>query len=488
MASNSTSLIRLYTWILAFWLLSILLRIPHLNRPLAKHHEYNTAMVLMNIESWRAQGGGAAFHFIPVLNYPAPGDRIPARANAPNFDQAGNALYFSFGAMWYLLPYACYEIFQWPVLPIYLQVINLLLHALGGLAWWHWWRGQKSNSNDDNWMPVAGIAVFWLLPGLLWYGGNGYVNTMLSLPLLLTWLCLARLPLLQKNKVPYIGYFLVSFILVYTDWFIVFLASSFVGWNWIINRNQGKQIWLESFLRLLPIPVGIVCILLQYSSYVGWEDTFAALGSRFSERSMMVEAHDTLTLFKGFFQSYLTLYLPALILILIQIRTIKWRDTNLFFIRAYSSALVLYHTIFFQWSAIHEFAFLPDALLIVYLSVLALQTWEQKTRWLALGLVLLVSIGQYYYINRPGTIARDGTPYRRFQEMGHTLQTLPRNAHLFMDQKWTGEIQFHARRSIQPVANIDSARQRMKDWHITRAFWIDHQDYQIRQIQEIKPD
>jgi hypothetical protein len=57
-----------------------------------------------------------------------------------------------------------------------------------------------------------------------------------------------------------------------------------------------------------------------------------------------------------------------------------------------------------------------------------------------------------------------------------------------MDQKWTGEIQFHARRSIQPVANIDSARQRMKDWHITRAFWIDHQDYQIRQIQEIKPD
>jgi hypothetical protein len=487
MASTATSLTRFYAWILAFWLLSVLVRLPQLNRPLAKHHEYNTAMVLMNIDSWRAQEGGTAFHFIPVLNYPQKGDRIPARANAPNFDAAGNALYFSFGAMWYLLPYACYQIFQWPALPIYLQLINLLLHALGGIAWWHGWRGQQNRSNEDRWLAMAGVAVFWFLPGLLWYGGNGYVNTMLSLPLLLTWLCLARMPLLQKNKGPYLLYFLVSFILVYTDWFIVFLASSYVGWNWITNRKNGEKMGWESFLRLLPIPVGILCILMQYSSYVGWEDTIAALGSRFSERSMMVEIGDTHTLLKSFFQSYLTLYLPALILILFQIRKIAWRESDLFFIRVYGTALVLYHMIFFQWSAIHEFAFLPDSLLIVYLFVLALKTGERKTQRITLGLVLFLSIAQFYYINRPGAIARDGTPYRRFQEMGLVLQTLPKDAHLFMDQKWTGEIQFHARRSIQPVANIDSARQRMKDWHLTRAFWIDHQDYQIRQIREIKP-
>src|SRR5687767_9329605 len=89
--------------VLLLFMVSVLLRLPNLNRPLSKHHEYNTAVILVNIESWRQAGGGNLFHYIPLLNFQNPGDKRPE--NLPNIDSKGNMLYLSFAPGWYVIPY-----------------------------------------------------------------------------------------------------------------------------------------------------------------------------------------------------------------------------------------------------------------------------------------------------------------------------------------------------------------------------------------------
>lgn len=474
--------------LLIFWILSLLVRWPLLNRPLAKHHEYNTAMVLMNIDTWRAAGGAGHFHYIPVLNYPEPGDRIPARAPAPNFDADGNALYFSFGAGWYLFPYTFYQLFQWPAKPVYLQMLNLLLHGLGAWLWWCWLNAPKRRNRLSTTAKLVSVLALLFLPGMLWYNGNGYVNTSLSIPLLILWLMAAEKWSKDQSPISYGLYVCISLLCVYTDWFVVFLCTA----QALIESRQKKQRLVSTLSTLLvwlaPILLGILLILFQYSSYVGLADTLQALSGRFAERSVLEGSTGKGPLWISFLQHYLTLYLPLVILLFAagfqNLRNTLWKDP--FFI-AYGCALALYHLVFFQWSAVHEFAMLADALWLVYGIGILIPTMSRPRLISTALLFLACCLAQFYWINRPGEKARDGMPYSRYETFGAALQTLPKTAVLFMDPAWTAELQYHAGRSIQPVADEASARQRMVDWKITEAYWIEHDRYQIRTIKRLSP-
>jgi hypothetical protein len=61
-----------------WWLLLLLvvLRIPTLDRPLSKHHDFNNAVVLINAVSWQQAGGGNKFCFTPVMNFQGQSNKL----------------------------------------------------------------------------------------------------------------------------------------------------------------------------------------------------------------------------------------------------------------------------------------------------------------------------------------------------------------------------------------------------------------------------
>ncbi len=111
--------------VFGLFVISVLVRLPTLNRPLSDHHEYNTAVILIGLESWQQAGGAAAFHFTPLLNYQDEGDRWYDSTLAY---KNGNTVYITFGPGWYVFPWAVMKLLNVGPSPLFLQILNLLLH------------------------------------------------------------------------------------------------------------------------------------------------------------------------------------------------------------------------------------------------------------------------------------------------------------------------------------------------------------------------
>ena len=55
--------------LLLIFMISVVIRIPNIDRPLSKHHEFVTAISLRVIQIWH-EDGGANYNYVPVMNYP----------------------------------------------------------------------------------------------------------------------------------------------------------------------------------------------------------------------------------------------------------------------------------------------------------------------------------------------------------------------------------------------------------------------------------
>ncbi len=290
---------------------SIVIRLPNLNRPVSKHHEFNTAVVLINIESWRQAGGGAVFHYTPLMNFQHPGDRH--FDTGPHIDRLGNHLYLSYGPGWYLLPYFVYQLFQLPANPLYLQVINLLINLLSLVLLFYFFERLVPVALPKRyWIVLAGCAGFLFTPAILWYLGNGYVNIGIMMPLVIT-ILLVLLPMIQDarmiNTKNLIRLFLLLVALCYFDWFGFFLSAA-AGLLIITRiRKEKKYLWLCFVLAGANL-IGIGLVFLQFASYAGTAMVIHYWTLRFGERSMNGNETSLLGMIRLVIQHILTSYLP----------------------------------------------------------------------------------------------------------------------------------------------------------------------------------
>jgi len=83
--------------LLGIFLLSVLVRLPQLNRPLSKHHEFCTAVALRVMTIWN-ENGIDKYGFNPVMTFNNLADKnINNHANASGkmVDAEGNCYYVS---------------------------------------------------------------------------------------------------------------------------------------------------------------------------------------------------------------------------------------------------------------------------------------------------------------------------------------------------------------------------------------------------------
>jgi len=121
---------------LLFFVLSIAVRLPNLNRPLSKHHEFCTAITLIPLQNW-VDNGAATYHYSPSITFEGAANHHIENLTAYPVEADGRFYYLSHPPFAYLLPYFTFKIFGIYPTPLALQVFNLFFHFLSSLLIYH---------------------------------------------------------------------------------------------------------------------------------------------------------------------------------------------------------------------------------------------------------------------------------------------------------------------------------------------------------------
>lgn len=447
--------------VLVLFMLSILIRLPNLNRAVSKHYEFNTAVVMINIISWRQAGGGDKFHYTPVMNFQHPGDKLPP--NNLFVDKNGNTVYLSYGPGWYVIPYFFYQLLNLPAVPIYLEILNLVFHVIS-VSLFFFLLEQLIPSGEPRRYSIimAGCIFMTFSPGILWFLGNGYINIGIMLPFDIG-VFLLVLPMLNDSAkisasrlVP-LG--ILNVVLIYIDWYILFfsLLTSIVAlFKFRLDKKYG---WLL-FVLILSVASGIVLVFIQFASYMGQEAVAGYWFHRFSDRGLNLAGSSFTKKLSYLLAYFLTSYLPLIILLLISFlngwrRKILpvWSDSEILFLRLFTASLLFYNFLLFDWSTDHEFAILPWSILISFIAARLIGSLTNKMAYRMMGFFIILAVAQYYYINRPGPIARDGLPYDRFKKLGESLSHIPPDYSICINLEQNPMVEYYAGRNILRAAD-----------------------------------
>ena len=484
-----------FSIVLLLFTLSIIIRLPNLNRPISKHYEFNSAVILINIISWRQAGGGDHFHYTPVMNFQNAGDKyLPINLG---FDKNGNSIYLSFGPGWYIIPYFFYQLFQLPPLPIYLRILNLLFHLATVIMFFSLLEEIIPPGETRKYKIITtGCCFLIFTPGLLWFLGNGYVTTGIMLPFILSVLLL-MLPIMQDpgkirtGRLLLLGILIIS--LVYIDWYILFLCFLCSVIAFTKFRHNKKYGWLI-FVLVISAFSGVALIFFQFASQVGSEAVISYWFTRASERRIHVSGMPFLTSLYYLLIYFLTCFLPLIILLLITYmqnpgkRIIStWSEKELFFVKIFATSLIFYNLVLFDWSAGHEFTILPWSLLLCFVTARYIGTIKNNHLFRGLlTLFMIWSIGQYYYINRPGPVSRDGMPYASFKQLGDSLKQVPSDYTICLNLEQNPMVEYYAGRNILRLRDSISAIKTLEELGIKKAVWVTQKNYKLENIKIIK--
>jgi hypothetical protein len=488
---------RAFIVVLSLFFISILLRLPNLNRTVSKHHEFNTAVVLINIQSWREAGGGAKFNFVPLLNFQNAGDKLPLNAYY-SIDSAGNLMYMSFGPAWYIIPYAMYELFHWPVLPVYLQCINLVFNLASVMLFFYMLMLLiPAATEKKNIIVVAACFLFMYSPGVLWYFGNGYINIGIMMPFVMAAILLL-IPMLQSAKKisaeKLILLSLLIILLVYFDWFILAVCAV-ACFQLLFKIKKDKKYLLLLVVVAFSAIAAISLLFFQFASYAGWHAVSEYWSHRFYNRSIVNTDTSFWKMIGYVALNFITADLPLFLAMLVALLTAKskkirlsFSETEMLFLKIYTATVVLYNMALFEWSYEHEFSLIPWSILLSYLAgKIIITIFSKKQLYFLMPLFFIATISQYYFINRPGKISREGTPYISYKNFGEALKQVPSDYKIFLDIKQDPMIEYYAGRNINSLPGIEDAKKYMLRWHISKAVWVEHDGFEFQKIIIIDP-
>ena len=475
---------------LLIFAISILPRVPALTRPISKHHEFNAAIILIGIESWRQAGGGAGFHYAPLMNYQHPGDLYPEKA--VNIDIKGNELYLSLGPGWYIIPFAVFQLLHLTASPLNLRLLSLLINGLTVVLSFFFFEQLIPPGTSKRFTRIStATALFMFSPGMLWYLGNGYVHVTALLPFLLLMLILL-LPMLRSPEniraIPLSLLALSVILSVYMDWFMLFLCAATCPLTLFLARKNQRYILLTSVL-FIALFTGIALIFWQFASYTSAWTVAEYWRRRFVERSFVNNSNPFYINLLSIAGHLITAYLPVLLFILaglilhrIKKIQVRWSRTETRFAILYAVALCLNMLVLNNWAAQHEYSMVPAALLLAWIGATLLPAPAyNKFSVGSIGLFFTLSIAQFYYINPPGPIARSGMPYNTYQTFGQHLRGIsPRNKIFANLPENCPMIDYYAGRNITLAQDSSEAKQMMRKWNIDTAVWVESEEFRFK--------
>ena len=461
----SSVMARPYIGLAIIFLMSLLVRLPNLDRPLSKHHEANAALVLINAEVWNEKGP-AASNYLPVNAYHFAGDNFNDSTNLAK----GFVINNSFGALWYILPYYFFKLLQVQPSPLLLQVYNLLLHAI--TLWLVYGIAIMLFSKTEKGKQLAlCLALFYAFaPGPLWFHGNGYSHEIAVLPFVFG-AVLLYLQMLRDAKING-GRLLLLFLLVVggilCDWLMCFVAFAIFVAE-IISFRKREQPFLLPPVFTAAVAAGVGIVVWHFSSFMGFDNYLQALTSRYLHRGVTGESErGGIAANVGILSFYLLAYgmlLPAAFASLISKRC-RTSINNLPLLKGFLIAATLvvagHHIIFKGFTVVHDYSVTKAAIIIVILAAVFILLMRRY--WIRIALVVLLLASNliiYYAVNRPGQVAANGQPYNYFEKLGKEMKAVAEpDEYVFTNApEFSYNLVYYSKRYYRLVPNEQEARQ-----------------------------
>jgi MFS family permease len=470
-----------------WWLLLLLvvLRIPTLDRPLSKHHDFNNAVVLINAVSWQQAGGGNKFCFTPVMNFQGQSNKLLEKGY--HIDANGNHVYLSFGAGWYALPYFVFVCLGIAPDELTLELLNLLVGLLSTVLLFRLLVTITQNRN-----AAYNATLLWvLLPTPLWHMGHSYVTTGIMMPVLIgllqLWYRMAQQSRISWQQ--YLLFFLLSVALSYFDWIGVFLPAGMAAWFLVQKKWKSETLFFIAIAGLAVISA-ILLILSQFACHLGWQQVQGYWLSRFSERSIAVgqtTPSQSLVKFIRFFGSG---FGPLIMVMLVAVFSASSKRKDPFHWIHFAIGITLvYNLVFLSWSLEHEFAWMVMCLLMILCLALTRQEWlagKAGKKWTLFASACSLAI--YFFINQPGSISQSGQPYNQQKNLGEKIaNSIPADAVIFTNLSNAKIEEWYARRTFNQAVDIATARAIIDSLQLPKAFWIEVRSGTITALQDLTP-
>lgn len=470
--------------LLFVFLLSVLVRLPELNRPLSKHHEFCTAVTLRILQIWY-DNGIEKYNYNPVMTYNNPADKFinnDANTSGQMHDAEGNYYYVSHPPFAYYFPFVIFKTLHIrpDVLP--LQILNMCFGLLSAIFVYFTVCLLSFNRARSylHFPSFIAYTVYLFLPPTLWFQGNVYMSDMaVHLPFVIGVYIVLKMILRQKFTVPkYIfGYTLVLFIMVYTSWLGVFFAFGVVVYSLMHARDiKGFRvlIWLTVIVTFFTLRL----ITYQYSQINGLEAYIHEIVRRYMVRGSVEHLNKG---FLHFFFSYFILlkdiaynYLVNYLAIYLLIAGFVWisftkaklkivfSDNGYRFVWLAVLPVVLMHLVFMQYSS-QDFTVLYASLFfsvligILYDKVKKSGVFSEKKINGFVMLTIGLSIGQFYLTNLPGSHSLKGVYYDNEKRIGEYIKlNSSKDIVVWMNEKPSPQVVFYAGRNI--LYNQDSEK------------------------------
>lgn len=463
---------------LAAVLLSVLVRLPQLDRPLSKNHEFCTALVLIVQEVWR-QDGFLKHQGCPAVTWPNPGDRGVIGLHYALTEQDGIYYYLSHLPLAYWAPAAVFALTGTAPSPLALQAFNLALHALTALLLAAFLARMRAPDPRRWALGVPAATLYLLMPAPLWYHGNVYMSDMAA-QLPWAW-CLYAFAGLWRADRPSGRHILpllaAGATLAATEWVAAFAVPVMAGLLLVRWKREGAAVWLRAALALVLIAALVTGLCLGlYASVVGAEDLWAYYIHRYAERGVM-PGEASATVGQGLAhmgRNALTAWGPLLLLLggAFALTRTRWRSLRTALLLTGLPGL-LYLLVFTRY-AIHEFALLKLGFVLCTAAAWGLLAFagERPARLLwPLAATVLLGVLAYTRLNRPGDGRATGAPYAMAMEQGRLIAHLARPDEVVLLQGIPSEpqLQWYARRNTRPVADEADAMQVLRDLGASRA-------------------
>jgi hypothetical protein len=267
---------------------SCLLRLPLLERPLGASHEWLAAHTLNTHVLWR-QVGLPASHYSLILSHPTSADR--AASSDQLRDAAGDSYFVSFPPLAFLVAHGYFQATGLAPTPAALRALGIVVHLVAGLLFYFLARRLIPGREDAVVTPaLIAFLVYLFTPLATWVFSNNFFPVTLVQPF---WLAaiLSLLVYLDTGSVWSLGAFAAtSFAACYTEWTAdLFLVVALV---WAGPRVRAARPWRAIACASAGVLVSANLLLVWQNARIAGLSAYAfALWSKFADRSGMLTSN-----------------------------------------------------------------------------------------------------------------------------------------------------------------------------------------------------
>lgn len=442
---------------LHFLLLIVLIAVASINfnKPFGFFRESNAALVCINATIWQQhpniQQTGIPVNSFAFLAYKNPTDQLYNTT-------------ITFGSWWISIPYYFFKIFGLQPNEISIRIFSLfwLLLTISSIALL---TKKIVSYYQYNYKVNSLVILFYLFtPAILWYNVHGYVHEVAVLPFyFLSWYFL--LSYLQQQNIKWLWFLsLTLMISVQLDWLPCFQTLSITLYLFFTKKLL-KHKW-AFIVPSIGLIIGIAYFLNNYIEWAGIDNYITYMKSKFAARTVGGGGLKLLPFLNHNF-NLLVFYVMGLGItsLLFVLAIVKRKAINPFLLLMAITAL-LHHIVFWGFSTEHDHASIKMFYPIIFGVALLVSELEIKKQIIAIVLVLLVNINQYFILhNYP---IRNGI-YANAEYCLQTGKFIKQNSTdatemVFMntDGKYYPQIEFYAGKYYVEVKNLNEAKAELK--------------------------